>query len=89
MNNTEPHCPIIFVGDKVELELSRIETNYQLHTIRKRHRMSQRQVSELTGLSVKCISDIESINNGNPTLKSIMKFLDCFGYEVVIKKKQY
>ena len=51
--------------------------------------MSQRQVSELTGVSVKCISDIESINNGNPPLKSIMKFLDCFGYEVVIKKKQY
>lgn len=85
--NNEPHCPIIFVGDKVELELSRMETKYQLHIIRKIHRMSQRQVSELTGLSTKCISDIESIGTGNPTLKSIIKFLDCFGYEINIRKK--
>lgn len=86
--NSKPYCPIIKVGDKVELELSRIETKHQLHIIRKRHRMSQKQVSELTGLSTRCISDIESMDGGNPTLASIIKFLDCFGYEISIRKKR-
>jgi len=83
----EEFCPIIFPGDPIDNELNKLQTKFQLRTIRKRHHMSQKQVSEITSLSVKCISDIESIHNGNPTLASIIKFLDCFGYEINIQRK--
>lgn len=79
--------PIVFVGDPIEVTFNKMNTKFQLHTIRKKHKLSQKKVSELTGLSTKCISCMESPEYGNPTLDSLIRYLDCFGYELLIKKK--
>ena len=49
--------------------------------------ITQKELSEATGLSIQCISDIENENSGNPTLKSLIKYLDCLGYEITFQKK--
>ena len=77
--------PIIFVGDPVEIEISKIDFRTNLLMTRKQFHLTQKEVSQATGLSTQCISDIEG--TGNPTLKSIIRYLDCFGYELSIRKK--
>ena len=62
-------------------------TKMELQELRKSKNLTQKEISEKTGLSVQCISDIESSNSGNPTLKSIAKYLDCLGYEMCFKEK--
>ena len=78
--------PIIF-SDPLEQFISKRLTKIQLGSLRKMKRLTQKEVSEATGLSVQCISDIESEDGGNPTLKSIIKYLDCLGYEMVFQKR--
>lgn len=62
-------------------------TKMELSILRKASRMTQRELSSISGLSVQCISDIESEQSGNPTLRSLIKYLDCFGYEISFQKK--
>ena len=50
-------------------------------------RFTQKELSVDTGLSIQCISDIESTTSGNPTLRSLIKYLDALGYEMVFQKK--
>ena len=64
-----------------------LPSEFELSKLRKAHKMTQKQVAEATGLSVQCISDIESETGGNPTLKSIIRYLNCFGYELYFQKK--
>ena len=78
--------PIIF-SDPLEQFISKRLTKIQLGGLRKIKRLTQKEVSEATGLSVQCISDIESEDGGNPTLKSMIKYLDCLGYEMVFQKR--
>lgn len=78
--------PIIF-SDPLEQFISKRLTKIQLGGLRKMKRLTQKEVSEATGLSVQCISDIESEDGGNPTLKSMIKYLDCLGYEMVFQKR--
>ena len=78
--------PIIF-SDPLEQFISKRLTKIQLGSLRKMKRLTQKEVSEATGLSVQCISDIESEDGGNPTLKSMIKYLDCLGYEMVFQKR--
>lgn len=78
--------PMIF-SDPIEQLISGKLTKMQLSSIRKIKRITQKELSEVTGLSIQCISDIESENSGNPTLKSLIKYLDCLGYEIAFQKK--
>lgn len=78
--------PLIIV-DPVEQLISNRLTKMQLSSIRKIKRLTQKELSEISGLSVQCISDIESESSGNPTLKSLIKYLDCLGYEIAFQKK--
>ena len=84
--NIELVEPIIF-SDPLEQFISKRLTKIQLGGLRKMKRLTQKEVSEATGLSVQCISDIESEDGGNPTLKSMIKYLDCLGYEMVFQKR--
>ena len=74
-------------SDPFEQYLSKQLTKMELADMRKARGISQKELSSISGLSVQCISDIESASSGNPTLKSIIKYLDCLGYEMMFKKK--
>lgn len=74
-------------SDPVEQYISKRLTKMQLSSLRKSKRLTQKDLSLITGLSVQCISDIESESGGNPTLKSLIKYLDSLGYEIYFKEK--
>ena len=74
-------------NDPVDEYISKRLTKMELGTLRRVKRLTQKEVSQLTGLSIQCISDIENETSGNPTLKSIVKYLDCLGYEMTFQKK--
>jgi transcriptional regulator with XRE-family HTH domain len=79
--------PIIYnysLENLISYKLSKTD----LLTIRKSQHLTQKEVSDLSGLSTQCISDIENDNGGNPTLKSIIKYLECLGYELAFQKKR-
>lgn len=79
--------PIVCSNDPIEEYISRRLTKMQLGDLRKIKHLTQKQVSEMTGLSIQCISDIESEDSGNPTLKSLNKYLECLGFEIMFQKK--
>ena len=79
--------PIVFVDDPIDIAMNTILNKMELSLLRKSFKMTQKDVSNATGLSIQCISDIESINGGNPTLKSLIRYLNCFGYDLKFVKK--
>ncbi len=87
MDNENTYYDAIIFSDPVEQYISKRITKMQLSDLRKSKRITQKQLSEAAGLSVQCISDIESEDAGNPTLKSLIKYLDCLGYEIAFQKK--
>lgn len=76
--------PIIYDADEVSIQY--ILLKMQMKSIRDSSHMTQKDVSDRSGLSTKCISDIESYKVGNPTLLSMMKYLQVLGYELHIRK---
>lgn len=74
--------------DDLEQYISKRLTKMELSSMRKSRGISQKELSKVSGLSVQCISDIESTNSGNPTLRSLIKYLDCLGYEIAFQKKE-
>jgi len=80
--------PVVFVDDPIEIYMNTMITKMDLQRLRKSFKMTQKDVSNATGLSIQCISDIESTNGGNPTLKSIIRYLNCFGYDLFFTKRQ-
>lgn len=72
---------------ELEQFISRRLTKMELIELRKAKGLSQKELSTISGLSVQCISDIENASSGNPTLRSITKYLDSLGYEMMFKKK--
>ena len=78
--------PMIF-SNPMEQFISARLTKMQLSDLRKIKHLTQKDVAQSTGLSVQCISDIENENSGNPTFKSLVKYLDCLGFEICFQKK--
>ena len=78
--------PMIFFGPVESLISTRL-TKIQLSDLRKINHLTQKEMSMLSGLSVQCISDIEKPTSGNPTMRSLIKYLDCLGYELTFQKK--
>lgn len=75
------------VSDEFEQFISTRISKLELVNLRKSKKLTQKELSDISGLSVKCISDIESETTGNPTMKSLIKYLDCLGYELYFQKK--
>lgn len=73
MNNTE-----VYLQDKF------IRT--RLANIRKSKGITQKQLSEMTGITTATISNIESGENSY-TLRSLIKCVEALGYEINIDKK--
>lgn len=59
----------------------------QLVEARKSSNLTQKDISEKTGLSVSSIHSIENNIDGNPTLKSLIKYLECLDMEICFRKK--
>ena len=57
----------------------------RLTNIRKSHGLTQKQLSEISGLSTATISNIEK--GENYTLKSLIRYAEALGYEINIDKK--
>ncbi len=79
--------PFIY-DNKIDLLISERLTKLQLSDLRKIKHLTQKDLSLITGLSIQCISDIESKNSGNPTLKSLIKYLDALGYEICFQRNK-
>ena len=73
MNNTD-----VYIQDKF------IRT--RLANIRKSKKLTQKQLSDMTGLSQATISNIESGDNSY-TLRSLIRIAEALGYEINIDKK--
>ena len=56
----------------------------QLTDIRKSKHVTQKQMSELSGLSASCISNIESGENSSPTLRSLIRYANALGVNIFI-----
>ena len=56
----------------------------QLTNIRKSKHLTQKDLSEKSGLSESCISNIESGEQSSPTLRSFMKYATALGVEIYI-----
>ena len=60
----------------------------QLALLRKNSGLTQKDMHEMTGLSLKAIHNIENGEDTYPTLKSIIKYMDALGYEFKLVKKK-
>lgn len=69
MNNTET-----MIDDKL--------IRLQLKRIRKSSGITQKQLSEKSGLSESCISNIESGGDVSPSLRSLIKYAHAVGAEL-------
>lgn len=59
----------------------------QLADIRK-SKMSQKELSKVSGLSASCISNIESGEDTSPTLRSLLRYATALGVELYIKQNR-
>lgn len=59
----------------------------KLCSIRKSKNLTQKQLSDMSGLSVSSISNIESGEN-TYTLRSLIKYAEAVGYEIDVSKKE-
>ena len=58
----------------------------QLSNLRRSKHITQKQLSELSGLSEGCISNIESGTDCSPTLRSLIRYATAIGVELYIKE---
>lgn len=76
------YSPVSFAGDPVETFIDKKSFQMFCVRIRNERHLTQKELAQMSGLSVSCISDIEG--GGNPTLNSIVKYLNCLGYRLEV-----
>ena len=69
-----------FIADRI--------TRLELVNARKSKNLTQKDIHDITGLSMSCISSIESETDSSPTLRSMIKYLNAVGMEICFKKKE-
>lgn len=73
--------------DNTDLLVSDKLLRMQLASIRKSKKMSQKDLSKVSGLSESCISNIESGEQSSPTLRSLIRYATALGVEIYIKNE--
>lgn len=68
------------------MEANDNKLSYELKKLRKSKDLTQAEISEETGLSVRTISNIE--NNKYATIQDVLTYCDALGYTVELKKKK-
>lgn len=71
--------------DNINAQIADKLLRIQLADIRKSKHLTQKELSDLSGLSESCISNIESGEQVSPTLRSLIKYIDALGLEIYIK----
>jgi len=61
---------------------------YELTQARKKMKMTQVQIKEVTGLTQQVISRIESNTDISPSLKNLMIYAGALGYELTLQPKE-
>lgn len=56
----------------------------QLVDIRKSKHLTQKQISEISGLSISCISNIESSDLTSPTVRSLLRYANAIGVDLYV-----
>ena len=71
-------------GYKADIELlANIELlGLQLQELRKKNGINQRELAEKLQISQQRISEIEKLNNGNITLKTLLQYTKKLGYDI-------
>ena len=59
----------------------------QLTDLRKAKHLTQKQMSEISGLSTSCISNIESGENNSSTLRSLIRYASALFVKIFIGKE--
>lgn len=72
--------------DNIDVYLQDQFVRSRLAAIRKSQGLTQKQLSEISGLSTATISNIESGENSY-TLRSLIRYAEALGYEIDIAKK--
>ena len=72
--------------DNIDVYLQDKFIRTRLMSIRKSKGLTQKQLSEISGLSTNTISNIESGDNSY-TLRSLIRYAEAVGYEINIDKK--
>lgn len=85
MENKPLYCPFSDTYDAVDKVIAKYAIHMQLHAMRKRARLTQEELSVLSGLSIGTISRIET--GGESTIGSIIKYANACGCEFIIKRK--
>jgi len=70
--------------DNIEALINDKLLRTELANIRKSKRLTQKQLSQLSGLSESCISNIESGESSSPTLRSLIKYTTALGVNLSI-----
>ena len=71
--------------DNIEVMVSDKLLRMQLAQVRKSKHFTQKQMSDITGLSESCISNIENGEKSSPTLRSLIRYASALGVELYVK----
>lgn len=88
----ETSSPEMMTTEDVILEgdLATMYLKGQLKEIRRMKGYSQKDIIKLTGLSAKTIHAIETpLQDGNPTLKSLLRYLAVLGGELIVGERKF
>lgn len=80
--------PIVPATDNIDRFIDSALFKISLGELRAKEHMTQRDLSKRSGLSLATISAIESCNISNPTLGSVIRYMDALGYDLALQKKK-
>ena len=85
-SQTEPVVPFFLLSDEY---IDNIMVRHNLSKIRKSAKITQKELSDISGLSAQCISNLESEDpKQSPTMRTVLRYLNCLGYEIDFVKKK-
>lgn len=84
-DDNEYKMPFRELDKGIDQIINKYGIHMQLAAIRQRHHYTQSEVAQMCDLSTGSISRIETGKEVN--LKTILKYANTFGYELVLRKK--
>ena len=77
---------------KAREEYEQFEAEYKIRSelvkARKQSNVTQMELKERSGLTQQAISRIETDNEVSPSLKTLIKYVNAIGHEIILKPKE-